>query len=147
MSATAFATIQAALLAALNVNPALAGGRISANRMRPIPVGQNTAIVLRLDNADGNEVVLGCTDWQTSFAVECYARAAAGADAAAAVDALLFDIWARLCSLDFTALGASVSMAPKIDWQYDDQDAPTCCAIIHLSAQHQTTTASLAPRS
>ena len=146
MSATAFATIQAALLAALNATVALAGGRISANRLRPIPVGQNTAIVLRLDAASGSEQVIGVTDWQTQFDVECYARASAAADAAAAVDALLFDAWARLCSLDFSALGASVSLQPKIDWQYDDLDSPTCCAIIHLSAQHQTTTASLAAR-
>ena len=146
MSATAFATVAAALLAALNTAPALAGGRISANRMRPIPAGQNTAIVLRLDASEGAEFTLGVTDWQTRFAVECYARASASADAAAAVDALLFDAWARLCSLDFSALGASVSMAPKVDWQYDDTDSPTVCAVIHLVAQHQTTTASLATR-
>ena len=73
---TAFASLQAALLAALSSAPALAGGNIGTNRLRPIPTGQSTALVLRLDASEGTERVLGCVDWQTAFTVECYARGA-----------------------------------------------------------------------
>lgn len=140
---TAFSGIQAAIIAALSAATALAGGRITANRLRPIAAGNNTAIVVRLDSSAGTEFVIGYTDWRTEFAVECYARASAGADPAAAVDALLFDAWGRLAVLDFETLGASISLEPKIDWQYDDLDSPTVCAAIRVTAQHRTASASL----
>lgn len=142
---TAFTAIQAALLAALQAAPALAGGRISVNRLRPIPAGQDSAIVIRLDQANGTEMVLGLVDWQTAFAVECYARAAAGSDASVAVDALLGDTWARLAALDFTDLGAAIALDPQIDWQYDDADTPVVCAVIRIKAQHRTQLATLQP--
>lgn len=142
---TAFVTIQAALLAALSAAPALADGRISVNRLRPIPAGQNSAIVIRLDQAQGTEMVLGLVDWQTAFAVECYARAPAGTDASGAVDTLLADTWARLAALDFTDLGASIVLDPQIDWQYDDADTPVVCAVIRVKAQHRTSLLSLQP--
>ena len=142
---TAFAALQAALLAALTAAPALAGGRISANRLRPIPTGQNTAIVLRMGRSKGSEEVLGALDWQTPFAVECYARAAAGADPQPAVDVLLSDVWARLAALNDATLGASISINPEIDWQYDDADTPAVCAVIQITAQHRTARATLQP--
>lgn len=142
---TAFATIQAALLAALTAAPALAGGRISANRLRPIAAGHSTAIVLRLDQSQGGEEVLGALDWQTVFAIECYARAAAGADPQPAVDGLLNDVWARLGALNDATLGASISINPKVDWQYDDADTPVVCAVIQIVARHRTARATLQP--
>lgn len=142
---TAFATLQAALLAALTAAPALAGGRISANRLRPIAAGHSTAIVLRLDQSQGSEEVLGALDWQSVYTVECYARAATGTDPAAAVDALLSDVWARLGALNDATLGASISINPKVDWQYDDSDTPVVCAVIQLVAQHRTPRATLQP--
>jgi hypothetical protein len=142
---TAFATLQAALLAALTAAPALAGGRISANRLRPIPTGQSTAIVLRLDQAEAQEQVLGALDWQTAFVVECYARAAAGVDPQPAVDSLLNDVWQRLAAREAASLGASITISPKVDWQYDDADTPVVCAVIHLVAQHRTALTTLQP--
>lgn len=144
---TAFATLQASLLAAIVATPSLAGGRVSVNRMRPIPAGQDTAIVLRLEAAEGHEFVIGSIDWNSTYVVECYARGSAGADPESAVDTLLLDTWARLAALDFSQIGAAVTVDPKIQWQYDETDTPIVCAVIHLSAQHTTTSASLAPRS
>lgn len=144
-SPTAFVSIQSALIAALGTAPALAGGRIYANRLRPIAAGQNTAIVVRLDVADGVEQVIGSIDWQTPYLVECYARVATGADPAAAGDALLSDTWARLAALDFTALNASITVNPKIDWQFDDAETPVVCVVIHLTAQHRTALVTLQP--
>jgi hypothetical protein len=135
---TAHFAIQTALITALQTPTAMAGGRIYANRLRPIAANQATALVVRLDQAQGTELVLGLVDWSTSFAVECYARAAAGTDPAAAVDALLADAWARLAALDFTALDAVISINPQIDWQYDDAETPMVCAVMRLTAQHRT---------
>ena len=140
---TAFATLQAALIAALGADVALAGGRIYVNRLRPIAANQASAIVVRLDQASGTEMVIGTVSWSTSYTVECYARAASGADPMAAVDDLLADAWARLAALDFTALDATLSISPQIDWQYDDAETPVACAVLRLTAQHNTSTNNL----
>ena len=140
---SAFFDIQTALIAALSSATALAGGRIYANRLRPITANQASAIVVRLDQAQGTEMVIGSVDWSTAYAVECYARAASGTDPAAAVDALLTDAWARLAALDFTALDAVISINPQIDWQYDDAETPVVCAVMRLTAQHRTSLAAL----
>lgn len=143
---TAFSSIQTALLAALTASPALASGNISTNRQRPIPAGQSTAIVLRLDASEGTERVLGCIDWQTAFTVECYARGASSTtDLVAAVDTLLADTWARLAGLSFQALGADLIVDPRIDWQFDDGETPMVCAVIRLSAAHRTASSTLTP--
>lgn len=143
---SAFATLQAALLAALVSAPALAGGNVSASRLRPISAGSSTALVLRLEQAEGEERVLGAVDWQTSFSVECYARgAAAGADLVAAVDPLLTDTWARLAALSFASLGADITLNPKVDWQFDDGETPMVCAVIRLTATHRTALSTLTP--
>jgi hypothetical protein len=140
---SAFASIQAAIIAALSAATALAGGRIYANRLRPIADGTATAIVVRLEQASGTEMVIGTVDWQSSFTVECFARATTGTDPAAAVDTLLSDVWARLSVLSFETLGANVALDPRIDWQYDELDTPMVCAVLRLSAQHRTTNSTL----
>lgn len=138
---TVFAATQAALLAALQAAPALAGGNISANRQRPIPDGQSVAIVLRLDQAAGEEAGIGSRmfDWQTTYAIECCARAATGTDPATAIDQLLADTWQRLASLSSADLGADISLNPQIDWQYDDTATPVVCAVLRLTARHNRT--------
>lgn len=143
MSST-FNSIQTGLMAALAANPALAGGHITANRLRPISASHSTAIVVRLDKTAGQEIVLGAMDWTTSYTVECYARAAGGADPGAAVDQLLVDAWARLCAIDAASIGAiDITMTPAIDWQYDDADTPMVCALIRLAVQHRTLTTAI----
>ena len=138
-----FFNIQAELIAALSSATALAGGRIYANRLRPIAANHDSAIVVRLEATQGTERVLGSLDWSTAYTVECYARAATGADPAAAVDTLLADAWARLGALDFTALDATISINPQIDWQYDDAETPMVCAVMRLTAQHRSALAAL----
>lgn len=140
---TAFSSIQAAIMAELSAATALADGRIYANRLRPIGAGHSSAIVVRLEQATGTEMVIGTVDWQSSYTVECYGRAATGTDPAASVDTLLADVWQRLSALDFEALGAHITLDARIDWQYDDADTPLACAVLRLTAQHRTTTPTL----
>lgn len=139
---TGFLTLQAALAAALA--PALAGGAVSINRARPLPASQATGIALSLQQSTAQEVVLGMLDWVTSFSVECYARAATGADPAGAIDALLADVWARLCAIDSGALGAqAVTINPQLDWSVDEAETPVVCVTLRLSVQHRTPFATL----
>ena len=140
---TAFTALVAELAAALAAAPALAGGRIGINRLRPIPAGQSTAIVLRLEQSEGSEFVLGLLRWRTTIAVECYARAVAGSDPAAAVDALLESTWQRLAAFRADLLGADVCIDPKVKWDYDDSDTPVVCAAIQLTASQNTSSSSL----
>lgn len=143
---TAFQSIADALVAALLAGPALAGGRVYANRLRPLPAGQASAIVVRMEQSAARETVLGAHDWDSQFVVECCARGATGADPAAAVDALLADAWARLAGINASALGAmSVALNPQIEWQYDEADTPVVCAAVRLLVQHRTPVATLNP--
>lgn len=140
---SAFLSIQTALIAALAASVPLAGGRIYPNRLRPIAADSATALVVRLDVAEGVEYVIGSVDWSTPYAVECYARAAPGADPAMAVDALLCSVWERLSALTFEAVGADISLTPRIDWQFDDTDTALACAVVRLTARHRTTAPTL----
>lgn len=142
---TAFKSIANALATALAAAPALAGGRIWSNRLKPLPAMHSTAVVVRQANSSGAETVLGALDWVTPFAIECYGRGAAGADPADAVDALLSDVWARLSAIDAGALGAmAITVSPAIEWQFDEAETPMACATVHLVVQHRTSVAALA---
>lgn len=135
---TAFATVQAALLAALTAAPVLAGGNIGVNTTRPVAAGKTTAIVLRLERSAGLETALGALDWDTEFAVECHARGATGADPVAAVDALLADVWARIAALTDAQLGGSPQGQAAIDWQFDADETPTVVAVLRVTVRHRT---------
>lgn len=141
---TAFKAVADRIMAALLVVPALADGRVYANRLRPLPVGVNTAIVLRLEQSAARETVLGAHDWDSAYMLECYARGTVGTDPAAAVDVLLASAWARLASLSAADLGAmAIAINPVIDWQYEEADTPMVCASIRLQVQHRTPVATL----
>lgn len=140
MSASAFKGLTDALVAACLQAPALAEGRVWANRLRPLSTQQGSAVVVRLVQTRSTEDVLGLLDWQTQFAVECYGRGATGTDPAGAVDALLQDVWARLAGLDSGALGVmAVAVNPAVEWQFDEAETPVACAIVHLVVRHRTT--------
>lgn len=144
MSASAFVSIRTALLDGLTAAPALAGGRISTQLLRPIPTGQATAIVLRLDQSEGSEVLLGRIDWRTDYTVECYARGtASGDDAVSLVDALLQSTWSRLSAIDLAALDADLSISPRIDWQYEATETTLVCAVLRLTVTHRTAVTAL----
>jgi hypothetical protein len=143
---TVFQSLTAAIVASLERSPALADGRVWANRLRPIPENKATAVVVRLEQSDAVENVIGMLDWQTRFAVECYGRGVVGADPAGGVDDLMASVWARLAAFPVSDLGAmALTVNPSIDWQYDDADTPMACAVIRVSVTHRTAMTGLAP--
>lgn len=136
---SAFLQIQTGLAAALTSAPALAGGNLQLNSLRPIAEGVNTALVVRLGNTAGQEETIGVHYWLTNYTVECYARVITGVDPATGADALMLAVWDRIAALDASSIGASqITLNPQIDWQYDDSATPLVCAVIRLSVAHRT---------
>lgn len=146
---SAHLAIQTALVALLTAAPALAGGNVKANTVRPIAAQHASGVVVRMlqSRADYPRVLGAGYEWQTSYAVECIARGAnASAEPAATVDALLEAAWARIAVWQPAAnLGViDVRMSPAITWQTDDADTLMVAAVISLTVQHRTQAASLA---
>lgn len=137
---TAFADITKAIVAALQVAPAVAGGAVMENRLRPLPSGVSTAVVVRLDQpAQAVETALGAHDWTTTFTVECYAKSTPMVDAEDAADALLDVVYPRLAGLSLVGLGvAQVAVQPSIDWQRDEEASSMVCAVLRLTVIHRT---------
>lgn len=142
---TAFVSLATAVQTALAGAPALAGGRVYLNRLAPIAAAHDTAVVVRLVQTTGREVALGAHDWTSEIDVECYARAATGADPSAAVDSLLESVWARLVAINAASLDAmALQLNPAITWQYDDgAEKPTACATVRMQVRHRTAVTTL----
>lgn len=141
---SAFQSIAERIVAALVAAPTLADGRVFVKRLRPLPVGVSTAIVVRWEQSAAQENVLGAHDWDTPFVIECYSRGDVYDPDNLAADALLVEAWARLAALDATALGVmALSVNPSLDWQVVEGDTPAECVSIRLGVQHRTPVASL----
>jgi len=145
---SAHLSIQSAIVAALLAAPALAGGNVQANTLRPLASSKSSAVVVRMlqSRAATPQMISGPYDWVTTYQVECLARGAAGSsESAAAVDGLLMDAWQRLSTLSPAGLGViDVRMQPAIDWQMDDADTALVAAVISLQVNHRTEATTLA---
>ena len=140
---TAFRTIAVALAASLT--GAMAGVPVFQNRLKPLPEDQAQAVVVRTERTTGQEIVLGMTDWQTEYTVECYGRGITSADPSAAVDELVQAVWSRLSTVDLTAFQVmSVTLNANINWDYGEAETPFACAVLALQIVHRTPADSLA---
>lgn len=139
MSMSSFMGLSNALLASFQASPPLAGGHVFQNRMRALPLGVAQAVVIRLVQTAGHEVVLGFMDYQTQFAIEVYGRADTGTDPAGCLDQLLLDVWARLMTITAEDLNAmALGVDPVVGWDFDEKETPLACAIVHLTVSHRT---------
>jgi hypothetical protein len=135
---TIFKALTDAMVSALS-GVALAAPNIWPNRLRAIPAGRNHAIVVRLGQSTGEELVLGFKDWVTDFKVECYARGSAGEDPAAAVDPLLQDVFALLSGIDSGTLNAmGLLLDVGIGWDFDAEETPMACAVLVVKVFHRS---------
>lgn len=145
---SAHLSIQSAIVAALLSAPALAGGNVQANTLRPLASSKSSALVVRMvqSRAATPQILGGPYDWVTTYQVECLARGAAGSsESAAVVDSLLESAWQRLSTLSPTGLGViDVRMQPAIDWQMEDAETPMVAAVISLQVNHRTQSTTLA---
>lgn len=136
---TSFRAIALAIAASLSNAPALAGVPVFQARIKPLPEDQMTAIVVRKEASSGQEVMLGTTDWQTDYTIECYGRGAPGVDPDAVADTLLQAAWAQMTTIDLSAhqvMGATLN--PSINWDNGEAESPFACAIFRLQIIHRT---------
>lgn len=146
---SAHLALQTAVVTLLTAAPALAGGNVRANAVRPVAAQHTSAVVVRMlqSRADTPRMLGAGYEWQTLMLVECMARAAGSAsEPHAAVDALLEAAWSRIAAWQPASnLGViDVRMTPEISWQAEDGDVPIVTATISAVIQHRTQSTSLA---
>lgn len=137
MSATtAFGQVAQALAAALLTAPAVAGGNVKANPVRPWPREVAQAVSLRLLQAQRVEGTNCGEVWALSMQAECEARAtdaASLADPAMAVDSLLSQVAARIAAADLSACGVTErSVDDAVVWEVDAADTPVVLASLRF---------------
>jgi hypothetical protein len=143
---TAFNDLVAAVVAALSASPAVADGRVFANRLRPMAATHATGVVVRLEQTAARETMLGAHDWQTLMAVECYGKTVGATDASTAADDLLAAVWARLQTINAASLAVgAVGLGPQIEWRRDVDEAASVCAVVYLTVTHRTPVNTLEP--
>lgn len=142
---TAFGTIVAGIKSALDASPAVSS-MVERARLDAVPEQQETAVVIRLESAQAERFAIlnGPTDWDTTIAIECYARSAGASQSAdAAVDSLLASVWARLAA--DTSLGNLVmDLNPvSLEYDFDGKADDMACVTLALLVKHRTNNPSL----
>ena len=150
MSQTAFHQIGAAFAAALLAAPAMAGGHVLLNPVRPIERDQAEAVLIRVGQSRVVEVSACDSRWETAYTFECAARGVSGQDPATPADALLAAVYARLKAIPaatLDALGVHDIEADGAQLEPDAEAADTPLAVmsLRLTVRHSTARASLAP--
>jgi hypothetical protein len=144
---SAFTTIQAAIVAAIQAVPALSGVLVQSNRTEPVGNEWARAVLVRLESSsDLGTRVLGAQDLSTVYVVECLARTTSGADPAVQADDLLSSVWAAVRALRLTIADVmDLDASPQIDWDYQSGSTPVISAAFRLSVSHRVKDGSLAP--
>ena len=128
----------AAVVAALNT-PTPVAPQVARVRLRPLATGQNTAVVVRPQHSQVQEILVNGlpASWATTIAVECYARTSAATTPDIAVDSLVESVYARLMAEP--TLGGVVRSLRLDNAAYDfdaDGEQATCVALTFI-ALHQ----------
>jgi hypothetical protein len=146
--ASAFLSLADAVVALLSAGTPLAGGRIRLGRGMPLPSHHDSGIDVDLVSSRGQQYTLDgqTTQWETSIGLDVMARAAAGANGAQAVDALLEAVFARLAGATPPAGAMSWALDPSVQWSVEEADRTLAVATLSLRVTHFTGGASLAPQ-
>lgn len=131
-------TAVTAIMASLTAGPAVAA-LIDRVRLRPLGKAVTQAVVVRPLKADVRERALAPgypVIWETTIAVECYAKSVAGTAPDAAVDTLISAVYGRLMA-DTTLGGSVLALEPlQIDYDFDvDGEQTTCATFVFLARQ------------
>lgn len=108
----------------LQAGPAVAGGNIQRQGMRPLAAGTSEMVALRVVRSHGRPVMLSGEaplEWQTLVAVGCVARAAAGQAPDEAVAGLLAAVHGRISgSAALAAAGYRVHPEHHLEWDQEE---------------------------
>ena len=142
--ATAFYGITSAIIAALQITPAIAD-TIYRARDRQVPEQDDSAINVQYEGGIPSPgAILGApVDWTSKFSIECFARTTSGS-ADLAVDPLIEGVYARLAA--DTTLGGLVDdiCVPMIEADYSTEGKKTGWVRMTYAILHRTQNLSLA---
>lgn len=146
MPGSAFLDLSDAVVAALVAAPAvLRADRVRRGRNLPMPAAWTSAIDVRTISSSGSiDNIAGTTlRWKTLIGVEITARAEAGTDGEAAIDALLLAVFGRLAdaAVSMPSGVISVALSPAVKWDVDEADTTVVRAGLTLRVDHYTTNA------
>lgn len=131
--ATAFRTVQSAIVTALLTPANIVGSRVYAGRDRPLPTEHDSDIQVFIGSFRGEEFALtgGPMQWSMRYGLQIRARGGSGTDAEAAVDTVLEAAFARLKA---TAPPAGVEgWVIDVDGRIEVQDVDTPIGTLALS--------------
>lgn len=145
MSDSAFAALQASLVAALQAAMP-PGVVVHANRVRPVArESARNILVRRVVTREAPGGSIGCTDWITSFSVMCMAKPTASEpDPDTAADELLQLVWGAIKGLSLPD-AIDITAEPAIDWDFDASETTSVGADLRLNVLHRTQANTLQP--
>jgi len=143
--ATAFKTVQDALVAALLSPPNIVGVRVVAGRGLPLPAEHASDIVVTIESISGADVALTNypQDWAVVYGVEIRARGSVTIDAMAALDPILEAVYARLMTTPPPAGVMGWVLTPRIRIDVDESATPVGAAQLAINVQMRTQPAGL----
>lgn len=140
MSNSAHLGLRDAIIALLQSVPALANGRVVANRRRPMAAQDGTQVFVYLEDASATrgEIYGAPTDWRTRIRIECVARDTAGANADTNADALQTEVAARLLAAPTLTNLAFDTELQAIAWTEEEADTTVSSCQAIYSVWHRT---------
>jgi hypothetical protein len=142
---SAFLQLQAALVAALQAQPALAGVTVTDRPDKTQPESVHSVVLVRLVASDALRPINGCQDWATGFELQAGARATSlQPNAATRAHALLQAVWSAVSALAVPDV-INAKADPRIDFAADQLDASYHGATLRLAVTHRTQSNTLQP--
>lgn len=137
---SAFLDLTDAVVAALAAGPALCDGGVTRGRDLIVPTHVQAAIQVHIDRASGETELLDLSEqrWDAVVGVDLFARATAGQDGEAAIDALLAGVFARMAAAAVPAGVMAWVLAPTVQWAVDEADNTLVQASLVLRVQLYT---------
>jgi hypothetical protein len=148
MTDIAFVSITRALRDLL-AGPTAVADVVMRGRLKPLAANLNTAVVVRFDRSSGDQATManGPTDWTSSIALDCYARATGDVDPEDVAGPVLQAVYQRLAVADMAALGVTQLVAStEVQASFAEADPNLACMTLFISVQHMTDFNSLTPR-
>lgn len=136
---SAFTDLTAAIVAALNAAPALAGGNVYRGHAWPMPEDVNEEVFVRTESSVSERTgITGPVDWRTAYRIEIRVRYSPDATSAdAAVDDLLAAAYARLAALSLPGV-QDIVPGVALAWDYLGGDNNVAAVSFTAEVLHRT---------
>jgi hypothetical protein len=138
MSGTLHLALCTHIAGLLTAAPAVAGGRVSVQRRRPMAQATSSQVFVYLEEAPAEARSLGSSaEWMTRIRVECVARDTATQSAEIATDAMAADVYSRLMA-DTTLAGKAIDLNCHVAWTNDDNETTAAAAQVLAIVRHRS---------